>query len=117
MKHDSRLYELRTYFANPGMLDKLVSRFENHTFRFFAKHNMQVVDLWLPVDNPENKLIYILVFADQKSCEKSWDDFKNDPEWIAIKKESSRDGELVASVKSEFMRVPDLAGTVATDHP
>jgi hypothetical protein len=103
MKNDNRLYELRTYFANPGMLDRLVSRFEDHTFRFFAKHKMQVVGLWLPLDNPENKLVYILSFADQKACTKSWVDFKNDPEWMAIKKESSRDGELVALTKSVFM--------------
>jgi hypothetical protein len=108
MKSDNRLYELRTYIANPGMLHRLVNRFENHTLRFFAKHEMQVVGLWLPLDNPENKLVYMLSFADQDACMKSWESFKNDPEWIAIKAESSRDGELVASLKSVFMYTLDF---------
>jgi hypothetical protein len=108
MKNDNRLYELRTYFANPGMLDRLVKRFENHTFRFFAKHKMQVVGLWLPLDNPENKLVYMLSFADEGACEKSWKAFKDDPEWIAIKAESSSDGELVASIKSVLMHGLDF---------
>ncbi|HTE27758.1 NIPSNAP family protein [Flavitalea sp.] len=108
MKNVNRLYELRTYFANPGMLDKLVSRFEHHTFRFFAKHKMQVVGFWLPLDNPENKLVYILSFADQEACTKSWLAFKNDSEWMAIKEESSSHGELVASIKSVFMHKPDF---------
>ena len=109
MKNDNRLYQLRTYFANPGMLDKLVSRFEHHTFRFFTKHEMQVVGFWLPLDNPENKLVYILSFADQEACTKSWEGFKNDSEWMAIKAESSRDGELVASIQSVFMHTPDFS--------
>jgi hypothetical protein len=109
MKKDNLLYELRVYFANPGMLDKLVSRFEHHTFHFFAKHKMQVVGLWLPLNNSENKLIYILSFRDQKAYEKSWEDFKNDPEWIAIKEQSSRDGELVASMKTMIMHTFDFS--------
>jgi hypothetical protein len=109
MKNDNRFYELRTYFASPGMLNRLVSRFENHTFRFFAKHKMQVMGLWVPIDNQENKLVYILSFADQQACEKSWDGFKNDAEWLAIKQESIRDGELVASLKSVFMHTLDFS--------
>lgn len=109
MKNDNLLYELRTYFANPGMLDRLVSRFENHTFRFFAKHDMQVIGLWLPLNNPENKLVYVLSFADQEACAKSWDEFKNDAEWLAVKQESIREGELVASLKSVFMHTLDFS--------
>jgi hypothetical protein len=108
MKSDKRFYELRTYFAAPGMLERLLSRFEDHTLHFFAKHNMQVVGLWLPVDNPENKLVYILSFADEEACKKSWEDFKADAEWLAIKGESVRDGELVVSVESTFMYSPDF---------
>lgn len=109
MKKDNRLYELRVYFANPGMLDRLVNRFEHHTFHFFAKHKMQVLGLWLPLNNSENKLIYILSFPDQKAYERSWEDFKNDPQWIAIKEQSSRDGELVASMKTMVMHTFDFS--------
>lgn len=109
MKSDNRLYELRTYFTNPGMLDRLIKRFENHTLLFFAKHEMQVVGLWLPLDNPENKLVYMLSFADHDAFVKSWENFKNDPEWIAIKAESEHDGELVASIKSVFMQTLDFS--------
>ncbi len=35
---DTKLYELRTYYAAEGKLDALLSRFRDHTTKLFAKH-------------------------------------------------------------------------------
>ena len=68
--HDTRAYELRTYYANEGKLDDLVARFRDHTTVLFAKHGIENVGYWVPKDNPENQLIYIIAFPsrlDQES--------------------------------------------------
>ena len=57
---DSRVFEMRTYYAAPGKLDALHGRFRDHTVGLFAKHGMTNVGYWTPVENPESKLIYVL---------------------------------------------------------
>ncbi len=58
---DSRLFELRTYHAMPGNLDDLLARFRDHTTKLFAKHGMSNIGYWVPVENKENILVYLLV--------------------------------------------------------
>src|SRR5207237_9926609 len=60
---DSRVYELRTYTAAPGKLDALNARFRDHTLKLFEKHGMTNVAYWVPIENTENQLIYLLSFA------------------------------------------------------
>jgi hypothetical protein len=45
---DSRAFELRTYYAQPGKLEDLHARFRQHTIRLFEKHGMTVVAFWAP---------------------------------------------------------------------
>ena len=47
---DGRVFELRTYTTAPGKLDTLNARFRSHTLALFAKHGMEVVGFWEPVD-------------------------------------------------------------------
>src|SRR5262245_6925047 len=37
---DSRVFELRTYYAAPGKLNDLHARFRDHTMALFEKHGM-----------------------------------------------------------------------------
>src|SRR5438477_8182366 len=37
---DTRCFEMRTYYANPGKLDDLLARFRDHTVKLFEKHGM-----------------------------------------------------------------------------
>ena len=38
---DTRVFELRTYYASPGKLDALHARFRDHTCKLFEKHGMK----------------------------------------------------------------------------
>ena len=51
---NSRLYELRTYYAPEGKLENLLNRFRQHTLKLFYKHNMRTEGFWVPMDNKEN---------------------------------------------------------------
>src|SRR5688572_13052864 len=60
---DARVYELRTYTATPGSLDKLLARFREHTVKLFEKHGMTNVGYWMPMDEKDgaaDKLVYLL---------------------------------------------------------
>ncbi len=102
-------YEMRTYFAAPGKLDDLNARFRNNTMRIFAKHGMLNLGYWVPLDNPENKLIYILAFPSKEARDQSWKAFGADPEWQAVAKASEVNGKLVTKVESVFMQGTDYS--------
>ncbi len=74
-----RVFELRTYITTPGNLDALHARFRDHTCKLFEKHGMTNVGYWIPQENPEQKLYYVLSYADRKARDKSWAAFMADP--------------------------------------
>src|SRR5690349_3444585 len=60
---DGKVYELRTYIANPGKLEQLHARFRNHTNRLLEKHGMKLIGFWVPQDEEKgasNTLVYIV---------------------------------------------------------
>ena len=55
-KVDTRVFEMRTYYAAPGKMDALHARFRNHTNKLFVKHGMTVIGFWSPLDPEQAKL-------------------------------------------------------------
>src|SRR2546428_4655185 len=91
---DTRCYELRVYYAAPGKLDDLHARFRNHTMKIFQTHGMQNFGYWVPLDNTNNTLIYLLGHKDRDTAKKSWSEFSSDPEWKQVQKESEANGKM-----------------------
>lgn len=106
---DARTYEMRVYYAEPGKLDALNARFRDHTCKLFEKHGITNVGYWMPLDNPENKLVYILAYPSRAARETSWKEFQADPEWQKAKKDSEVDGKLVAKVDQSFLAATDYS--------
>ena len=102
-KADDRIFEIRTYYANEGKLDSLLARFRDHTIALFEKHGMENVGYWVPQENSENKLVYVLAFPSRKASEQSWEAFIADPEWKAAYQASIVDGQLVDRIERSFM--------------
>ncbi len=109
---DSRCFELRTYHAAPGKLDDLNARFRNHTVKLFEKHGMTNVGYWVPADNTNNVLIYLLAYPSREARAKSWKEFMADPDWQAAQKASEENGKLVLGVDSVFMTATDFSPMV-----
>jgi hypothetical protein len=107
----NRVFELRTYTANEGKLQALHARFRNHTVELFKKHGMTNVGYWSPKDGPlaESTLIYLLAYPSRDAATKSWENFRNDPEWKKVKQESELNGELVKKVDSVYMDPTDYS--------
>ena len=106
------VYELRTYFAAPGKLDDLNARFRNDTLKIFEKHGIKSVGYWMPLENPDHKLIYMLSYPNREAARKSWRDFGSDPDWQKAAKESEANGRLVTKVQSIYLGPTDYSPEV-----
>src|SRR5271157_5237899 len=108
---ENRVFEIRTYTTEEGKLDALHARFRDNTMRIFKKHGMTSVGYFAPTDEPlsKNTLIYILEFPSREAAKKSWDEFRNDPEWQKVQKESEANGKLVTKVDSVFTEPTDYS--------
>ena len=99
------IYELRTYTIVPGRMPDIERRFSQVTLRLFAKHGMQIVGFWRTVENgqPIDELVYVLAHQDQAARDASFAAFREDPEWLAAKAESEKNGAIVAQVESKIL--------------
>lgn len=108
---DGPVFELRTYTATPGNLDKLLARFRDHTMALFEKHGMTNIGYWLPVDpdEAEDTLIYLLKHDSQEAANASWRAFGADPAWAVVNEESNRDGAILQGVERKYMTATDFS--------
>jgi hypothetical protein len=102
-KPDTRLFELRTYHALPGKLDNLLARFRDHTTKLFEKHGMTNIGYWVPVDNKDNLLVYLLAYPDRPARDAAWKEFLGDEEWQKVVAASEKEGRLVAKADQLFL--------------
>src|SRR2546428_10235825 len=107
----ARVFEIRTYTANDGKLEALHARFRHHTTKLFERHGMTNVGYWSPQDSPlsKNTLIYILAFPSREAAKRSWEEFRNDPDWKKVQQESEANGKLVSKVESVFADPTDYS--------
>jgi len=107
---NSRLYELRVYYASEGKFQDLINRFQQHTLKYFYNHNMRLEGFWIPVgENKDNKLVYLLSYPSREAREKSWKEFMGDQGWITVMKNSAVNGEIVAKVENTFLKTTDFS--------
>ena len=99
----STYFEVRKYYANEGKLQDLLNRFQNHTLKLFEKAGMENIAYFVPVENTDNSMTYILGYPDEKSRDLMWAEFGNDPEWKKAKSDSEVNGGLVKRVDQTFM--------------
>ena len=108
----SRVFELRTYYTNEGKLDDLHKRFRDHTCQLLKKHGADVIGFWTPQDDKDGKgsrLVYLLAFPSREAAEKTWKEFRDDPEWKKVYAESHKNGVLVKKVESVFLVPTDYS--------
>lgn len=112
---DKRVFELRIYYAAEGKLEALHSRFRDHTVKLFEKHGMENVGYWVPLENPENQLIYFLAYPSREARDTSWKNFMADPDWQKAHKASEVNGKLVAKAESKFFQATDYSPSIKAD--
>jgi hypothetical protein len=100
------LYELRIYHAAPGKQPALNKRFETITLKLWEKHGIRQVGFWTTLIGQSNHdLYYMLAWDSLVDREARWGAFSSDPEWLAARAETERDGPLLTSL-TNYMLTP-----------
>lgn len=99
------LYELRVYHCVPGRLPALLKRFETITLELWAKHGIRQAGFWTVAIGESNQdLYYLLPWDSLAERERKWNAFLADPDWIAKRAETERDGPIVASISNTILQ-------------
>ena len=108
---DETVYELRVYHLNEGKLPLILERFRSKETKIFERLGMHGVAYWTPVDGdiPTNTLVYMLRHKSREAARASWAAFGKDPEWVALKAESEKDGAFVSKHESTFLKLTDFS--------
>ena len=90
------IHELRIYHCAPGRPAALNQRFETITLTMWEKHGIRQVGFWTVLIGENNHdLYYLLEWADLAEREQRWNAFQSDPDWIAARAETEKDGALL----------------------
>jgi len=98
------LYELRVYHVNPGKMQVIQDRFKDHVIDLFMKHGMKVTLFWEDYDEAINRLYYVVEHSNMEMRNLNYDRFRNDPDWIELKRITELDGPLLNKQESIFMK-------------
>jgi NIPSNAP len=106
IKNPERIFEMRTYTANPGKVPDLTKRFKEHATKLFPLHQMESIAYFLTEekDGAQSRLVYLLAFPSEAAATKSWAEFRADPAWIKAKADSEKDGKLTEKTESIFLK-------------
>ena len=93
------IYELRVYQPVPGQMPKLLARFRDKLLPIWERHGIRQAGFWtVAVGDSNNDLYYLLEWESLAEREKKWTAFQNDPEWIAKRAETEKDGPILNSL-------------------
>lgn len=99
------IHELRIYHCVPGRLPALLKRFETITLKIWEKHGIRQAGFWTVLIGESNQdLYYLLEWDSLAEREKKWTAFSSDPEWLAARAETEKDGAIVASLSSQILQ-------------
>ncbi|MSP66529.1 MAG: NIPSNAP family protein [Alphaproteobacteria bacterium] len=99
------LYELRIYHCLPRRLPALLKRFETITIKLWDKHGIRPAGFWtVEVGESNHLLYYMLAWESLAEREKKWTVFSTDPEWLAKRAETEKDGPLITHVSNTILQ-------------
>lgn len=106
-----RVFEMRTYYAEPGRMDALHARFRDHTCKLFEKHGITIIGFWKPTDKTkaEDMMVYILAYPNKEAADASWKGFRADPAWLTARDASEKSGKIVKKVESVYLNPTDYS--------
>jgi hypothetical protein len=89
----------------PGRLPALLKRFETITLDLWKRHGIRQAGFWTVMIGSSNQdLVYLLEWDSLAEREKKWAAFQGDPEWIAKRAETEKDGQIVASITNAILQ-------------
>jgi hypothetical protein len=111
---NAAVYELKIYHLNEGKQALIVERFRTKERPLLERHGMHAVAFWVPTDEPlaGRTFVYILRHASRAQADANWAGFRADPDWVALKAESEKDGAFVKQYDLTFLKLTDFSPVV-----
>jgi len=98
------IYELRVYHCVPGRLPDLLKRFDTITLKLWDRHGIKQAGFWTVLVGESNQdLYYLLKWESLAEREQKFGAFGADPEWLAARAETEKNGPIVASIANSFL--------------
>ena len=99
------IYELRVYRCVPNRMPALLKRFESKTLAIWRKHGIRQAGFFTTmIGQSSQELTYLLAWESLAEREQKWAAFIADPEWIAARDESEKDGPIVETIANSILR-------------
>ncbi len=99
------IHELRIYRCCPGRLPALSKRFETTTLKMWEKHGIKPVGFWtVAIGATNHDFYYLLEWESLAERDRIWNAFMSDPEWIAARAASEKDGPIVATITNTILQ-------------
>ena len=108
----NRVFEIRTYTAQPGKFEAMKARFRDHLIpTIFPKYGLTLVGFWTANDAPlsQNTLVYVLAHPSREAAKKNWDAFRASPERAKVWAETEKDGPINLKVDSIYAEATDYS--------
>ena len=98
------IYELRVYHCLPRRMPALLNRFENVTLGMWKKYGIRQAGFWtVEIGESNHDLYYLLAWESLDERQDKWTKFQADPEWIAKRAESEKDGAILSHVSNTIL--------------
>ena len=99
------IHELRIYHCLPGRVPALLERFEKVTLDLWTRHGIRQAGFWTVMVGDSNQdLYYLLAWDSLGEREEKWNAFQSDPEWLAKRAESEKNGPIIASITNLMLQ-------------
>lgn len=85
---NDRVFQLMIYHTQPGKADALESIFKDVSV-LMAKHNLNVIGFWRPIDDPawkDNTFVYVVAHPSKEQAEANWRALHTDPVFLPYRK-------------------------------
>ncbi len=104
------IHQLRVYEIFERNKEAFHARFRDHAARLMRKHGFRILDMWEARTDRRLEFVYLLEWADEAARDGAWRAFMADPEWSAIKRETSaRHGDMVGAIEDRTLRRVDYS--------
>lgn len=98
------IHELRVYHCVPGRLPALLKRFETVTLAIWERFGIRQAGFWtVGIGESNQTLYYLLEWESLAEREQKWNAFMSDPEWLAKRAESEKDGPILQRVSNQIL--------------
>jgi hypothetical protein len=110
VKAQQPIHQLRIYEIYENNKSAFHERFRDEAMRIMKKYNFNIISIWESKYNERTEFVYLLQWPDENTMKNAWEQFKNDPEWIEIKKKSNeKNGQLVGEIEDRTLTLTDYS--------